>query len=202
MKRSDAAPAGKEKEKEYKELMALIRATDADKPSAAAKLREFIAGRSYLTRAVDMGTTVEGLLIDKVTGGKPSSLEFACAGIDDRKKNLGYGEAGELERMLIDRMVMCWLRLLLAESHCLEIGRKITDLKNCEFVERTLTRANSRFVKAVDALDRYRLMTQATRYAKAKADLIEARATAAKMKARRDEEPQQPAALALVKETA
>ena len=103
---------------------------------------------------------------------------------------------------MIARIVMCWLRVVEAESCLMQIGRGGQSLKHCEFAERSLTRANSRFLKACEALSRYRLLTQAARFATARANLIAARAAEVKDKARHDEEPQQPAALALVRETA
>lgn len=162
--------------KEIAEFRALVRATESDQPGAAQKLNEFARAHPWVTKILDLQTRISGQLIDKLAGAKPSNDVLITVQVDNKRDALGYQEAGELERMLIDRMMMCWLRLVIAESYCSQLNGKVTTFKERDFAERNLTRANSRFLKATDALERYRLMTQATRFAKAKADLIEAKA--------------------------
>lgn len=183
--------------REIAEFRALISATERGEPGARQRLAEFAHAHSWVTKAGDLQMAISGQLVDKLAGDKQSNQILVCIQIEKKRDALGYQDAGELERMLIDRVQMCWLRLIIAEGYCNQVNSKVTTFKESDHAERNLTRASSRFLKATEALERYRLMTEATRLAKAKADLFEA-----KMEGRRDREPEQPAALALVKGSA
>lgn len=184
---------------EAKRMRALVTAVDSGDVSKAKELREMIESRDFLRAIGDMHMQVSSHLIGKLAGDKAATVEFICAHLDKRKDDLGYKEANELERMMIDRILMCWLRVVEAENYCTQVSRGGQTFKQCDHAERSLMRANSRFLKACEALSRYRLMTQATRYATSRADLIEARAAKVKGQPRANEEAQQPAPLALVK---
>jgi hypothetical protein len=162
------------------EFQALINAADTGKPGAAQKLRDFLDAHPTTKLMGDLHAAIIGHLMKKLSGSK-SADEFLAANINEKKQNLGYWKAGELEQMLIDRVVMCWLRLTLAENYCNKIGDTVTTFKESDFAERSLSRANSRFIRACEALERYRLMAEAVKIAKAKADLLEAKAGESKM---------------------
>jgi hypothetical protein len=83
--------------------------------------------------------------------------------------------------MLIERIVMCWLRLVAAESYCNQIGNTIHSLNEASFAERRLTMANGRFLRSIEALERYRFLCQATKIATARADLLDAKAAEVRM---------------------
>ena len=71
--------------------------------------------------------------------------------------------------------------LVAAESYCNQIGITIHSLNEATFAERRLTMANSRFLRAVEALERCRLLVQATKIATARADMLDARAAESRM---------------------
>ena len=165
-----------ERKKEYAQLTALIKAVDGGDIGKARELRELIKSRDYLRQIGDMHMQVFSHLVGRLAGDKASMVEFMLARLDEQKAKLGYDEAGELERMMIERIVMCWLRVVEAENYCTKASNGGHSLKLCDYAERSLTRASSRFMKASEALARYRLMIQVTKIATAKADLLEARA--------------------------
>lgn len=166
--------------KDYAEFRALCKATDEGKPGAAAKLREFIDANEWTVKLGDLSARVMGSLMDKLVKSA-SNQEFLAAHIAEREKQLGYPEASGIERMLIERVTMCWLRLVVAESYNNRIGDTIHTLTEAQFAERRLTMVSNRFLRACEALERYRLMAQVTKIATAKADLLDAKAAEARM---------------------
>jgi hypothetical protein len=79
-------------------------------------------------------------------------------------------------------VVMCFLRLCLAELIMVAAADsgKVT-YKQSESLDRELTRAHHRFVSVSEALARVRVLIEAAKIAKAKAELTEARASEARM---------------------
>ena len=183
-------------------LRELIKAVDGGDVSKAKELRELIESRDYLRKIGDAHSRIFNHLLGQMAGDKASTVEFILSHTAQRKTALGYDESSELERMMIDRIVMCWFRVVQAEGYCVSLEGKGRTFKEHEFAERNLTRANSRFLKSCEALSRYRVMIQATRVVTAKADLIEAQAAKVRGKLQPAEATQPPAPLALVKETA
>jgi hypothetical protein len=170
-----------EKEKkDYDEFCALIKAADAGKSGAVQKLREYIAAHPRTKEMGDLHANITDTLMKKIAANK-STAEFLTANIDEKKQNLGYSKADALERMMIDRVVMCWLRVTVAEIHCTNLVNTTTTFKESDFADRSLTRASNRFMQACEALERYRVMAEAVKIAKAKANLLEAKVSESKM---------------------
>lgn len=87
--------------------------------------------------------------------GKTVSL-FYLAEAEALKKELRRGNANPLEKLIIDQIIICWVRMQctelscsqkLSESHTTEIG---------EYWQGMLTRHQSRYLKAVETLTRVR----------------------------------------------
>ena len=93
---------------------------------------------------------------------------------------LGWKEASAIERLMISRIGMSWLRLMYAENYSTSCMGSGNSFKEVEFADRQLTRANSRYVRAIELLARLRALTQATRIAEARADLMDAKAAEAR----------------------
>lgn len=166
--------------KEFAEFRALIKDTDAGKPGAVVKLRAHLEANQWTKGLGDFMGFAQAALMNKLTKSA-ANLELLAAHLEERKKNLGYQDASPIERMLIERVAMCWLRLVAAESYCNQIGDTIHSLNEANFAERRLTMANSRFLRAVEALERYRVMIQVSRMATARADLLDAKAAESRM---------------------
>ena len=167
-------------EKDFAEFRALIKAADEGKPDAARKLREYLAANEWAVKLGDLSAHVMAALMDKLVKGA-SNRELFSAQVGAKKRELGYADASGIEQMLIERVVMCWLRVIEAESYCNRIGGTVTTVKEGDFAEHSLTRSNGRFLRACDALERYRLMVQVTKIAKAKADRLDAKTGEARM---------------------
>jgi hypothetical protein len=89
-------------------------------------------------------------------------IESIKAGAESMKEEFGYQESGPLERMLIDQVVVCWLRLnllerthwnKLLESHTTETGL---------YWDRRLSTAQRRFTRASESLAKVRKLISET----------------------------------------
>lgn len=133
-------------EKDIEEFRRLVKDTDAGKPGASVKLRAYLDANQWAKHLGDFMGFAQAALMSKLTKSA-ANLEMLSAHLDERKKNLGYKDASPLEQMLIERIVMCWLRLVAAESYCNQIGTTIHSLNEATFAERRLTMANGRFLR-------------------------------------------------------
>jgi hypothetical protein len=150
-------------------------AANDGKPGALGKLQDFLSRNPAFAPLIDMNAeALEGII--KAWQHGAGNQELTKASAKKTRGDMGYKEAGPVERLLIDRVVLCWLRLLYAESYCTATSKPGTTFKEADLGERSLSRAHNRFLRAVEALERYRVLIQAERMAKAKADLLEAKA--------------------------
>ena len=69
---------------------------------------------------------------------------------------LGYAETSALERLLIDNILLCWLRLHDAELSFNQAGRDAPSFSQRVFFERWLTLTQRRYLRAVETLARVR----------------------------------------------
>ena len=159
------------------EVAALAQVANQD-PTVLPKLREFIAehGEVFEMSNVLLGTA-RNSLIRTLAAHKPGSTELYMHEVDALKDKLTQDDDSPLVQLLIDRVVMCFLRNCMAElMFTLSIDKGNLSYKNSEYLDKELTRANARFLRACDALARVRVMTEAHRAIKANADMLDAKA--------------------------
>ena len=143
----------------------LLRKTDRKRP----KQEDVKALRKMLSETPDLWRVAGNLakqaklsLVKKIqaTEGLKSSLTI---GLDVIRDDLGYQNAPSLERLLIEQVVMCWLRMNLAEYQYTSsiVGESITfELGN--YWERRLGAAQHRYLRACETLARVRKLTRRT----------------------------------------
>lgn len=110
------------------------------------------------------------------------SLVNSIAGLDQREDLKGYGSAEIVHRdyknvlahfigedtspvikLLAERAAICWLRLQQAERECTMVhSRSSIPIHQLEAVDKQLTMAQNRFLRACDALAKMRAMLLAT----------------------------------------
>jgi len=157
--------------------------TDADRDGKKlSQLRAFLAGHPGICGQIGFfGETVVSSLIGKLVAKRAGSQTILRGQYNDLLKELGVAEASPLERLMINRVAMCWLRLMIAETACALLLNGNYALTQCEHYDKELTRAHRRYTSAIESLSRLRVMTEAVKIAKAKAELTEARASEARM---------------------
>lgn len=170
-----------DKKGKYTEFRALIEATNKGEPGAAQKLSEYVDRNEWAAKLGDLSILVMDSLMGKLVKDSANRV-LLTAQVGQRQAEMGYADASGIERMLIERVTMCWLRLIAEESRMNNSYESASTLKQCEFADRSLSRAQNRLLSACEALERYRLLAQATRIATARADLLDAKAGEARMK--------------------
>lgn len=155
-------------------LAALAQAANAD-PKKLPALRQFMAEHDEVFASANLLlTTARNSLIRKIAGSGEGSQALYLREVEELKAKLTEPDDSPLVQLIIDRMVMCFLRSCLAEMVMTAGDGRVT-YKQSEYLDKELMRSQSRFLKATEALAKVRLLTQMTRIAKAKADLFDAK---------------------------
>ncbi len=160
------------------QLATLAQAANAD-PKRLPALRQFMAEHDEVFESANLHlTTARNSLIRKVAGKGEGSQALYMREVEELKAKLTGPDDSPLVQLIIDRILMCFLRSCLAEMIMTAGNGKVT-YKQSEYLDKELTRAHNRFLKATESLAKVRLLTQMTRIAKAKADLLDGKATVA-----------------------
>ena len=88
-------------------------------------------------------------LVDVSAGDQVALRESLNVGRLAMRQDLGYEEASALDRLLIDQVVLCWLRLHYVEFHH-------TAISNRDHWERKLSATQRRYLRACETLARVR----------------------------------------------
>jgi hypothetical protein len=120
--------------------------------------------------------------------GIARSIVNSIAGLDQREDLKGYGSAEVVHReyknvlaqfigedtssvikLLAQRAAVCWLRVQQAEQECTMVhSRPSIPIHHLEAMDKQLTQAQNRFLRACDALSKMRAMLLATEALKEK----------------------------------
>lgn len=85
------------------------------------------------------------------------SKEVFRRNLETIRSDLGYDTSPEIERLLIDQICMCTLRLWMAEHrHSRELDREGVTFTQAEYNERVLTASHRRYDTAIETLARVR----------------------------------------------
>lgn len=137
---------------------ALDAATDGgklvDEPNAAA-LKVLRRYPETLARAGDMAAVAERDMVLAMTGGKETVMYHAVrAQCDNLRFELGYPDAPAVERLLIDRVVLTWLRV--NRLHCTVANMDGGTLAKAAHYDKALSRAGTDHARALVALAKVR----------------------------------------------
>lgn len=112
-------------------------------------------------KVLNLGANVREELIKNLIphAGAAAILE---AEIYDLGVNLGYKESPPMEQLLIEQIMVTWLRLQHLEYRMNDFMQGGVSMRESEFWERRLTQAQARHIKAIETLARVRKITRAT----------------------------------------
>jgi hypothetical protein len=88
--------------------------------------------------------------------------EGVVAGLAAMRIELGYGDAPMLEQMLIQQLLLSWLRLNLWEDQLIGIQSQGMSLDKANFWDRRLSAAQKRYLRACETLARVRRLARLT----------------------------------------
>jgi hypothetical protein len=90
-----------------------------------------------------------------------TTLEAVMRGAQAMRDDMGYQAAPELERTLIDHVVLCWLRVQQIELRYTTVMAEAITFERGAYWERRLTAAQGRYLRACESLARvWRLSRQ------------------------------------------
>ena len=132
------------------------------KPEDMKALRRMLNESPELWRfAGDLAEQACLSTIEKVNA-TPAIKESMRRGVGALKKELGFNEAPQLERLLIEQVVMCWLRLSLAEYQYTNVMQQSITLTLGMYWEKRLSSAQRRYTRAIETLARVRKLSRTT----------------------------------------
>ncbi len=141
------------------ELGELVAATSKEQPTPAQRqaLEDYLAahGHAELARIGNLATQAQTSIIARSFPQYSIRLAVAhhCAKM---LKDFMYDAASPMERMLIEHIVLCWLRLHERELRLESVLSGEPSFDQVEYYERRLSDAQRRFLRAVETLARVR----------------------------------------------
>jgi hypothetical protein len=143
-------------EKYGEENAAHILALSADLDSNKnPELHAFLEKRPHLLGHAYLAKDTLSTLVHKAGGGV-GSAKLIGHEVEAMTKKLTLESDGPLERLMVARVVMTWLRLMYAENDKSSLMRGGVRMDQIEHSDRELTRAHSRYVRSIEALARVR----------------------------------------------
>ena len=110
---------------------------------------------------MDMGEVVRGQVINKAMTQKAAQLSME-AQTEIIRQGLGFGSAPVLEQILIENIIVSWLRLQWVELQITGHMGSQSSMPEVLFLERRLTISQQRFLRASNALAKVRKLTRGT----------------------------------------
>jgi hypothetical protein len=138
-------------------------------------LVDFISEHPSLFKQVSVvGYSIRQSLIRKVCGDKSEGTAISLLGeyqaLYDR---LSAEDDTDIEKLMITRIAMSWLRVLSAEAACIVLMGSTGTFRELTIADKLLTRANSRYVKSIESLARLRKLRANTKAAIAHASILD-----------------------------
>lgn len=133
------------------------KATAADGDKVRQLLRELPSSDSVGVLA----SRVESMLINNCMSGKGSRIVLEHE-VKQMRKKFGYDEATGIEKALIDRIILCWLRVQRCEMLRAAADQGSQFFSHLEFYDKQLHRAHSRYMKSIEELAKIQFLMSRT----------------------------------------
>ncbi len=144
---------------ELTEFGELVLRTDKSnpKPKDVQALRRYLEQHREVWRVLgDVSEFAYNRLVDATVGDQEALRESLKAGKQAMREDLGYRQSSALERILIDQIILCWLRLHHAEFKYTEVQNRSRSLALASHWERKLSATQRRYLRACETLARIR----------------------------------------------
>jgi hypothetical protein len=147
------------------EIKDLARRVDKENPKTEdiEKMRSLLRSDPNLwRRGGDLANQNQNKLIDDLKMA-PSARMAIYAALRAMRRGLGYTDAPMIEQMLIENVLLAWLRLNLWEYLFTELdnGEGMT-LKKAAFWDKRISAGQRRYLRAIETLARVRKVTRTT----------------------------------------
>lgn len=144
---------------ELTEFGELVLRTDKSnpKPKDVQALRRYLDQHREVWRVLgDVAEFAYNRLVDATVGDQAALRESLQAGKQAMRDDLGYPQSAALERILIDQIILCWLRLYHVEFKYTEAQNGSMSLALASHWERKLSATQRRCLRACETLARIR----------------------------------------------
>lgn len=138
------------------------------------ELKEFIAERPHLKELPHLTDDTLSCLLHKVATGSGTALLIRHE-YEAMLKHLSLDSDGPLERLLVMRIVMSWLRLMYAENYKTGLMRGGATIKQMEHADKDLSNAHIRYVRSIEALARVRKLVKVAEMADTQSRIMKER---------------------------
>ncbi len=142
---------------EVERFQELVRKTRKAKPRPkdVDALRSYLESHPQLWCVIgDVAKLAYNKLTDNIAGEHVGLRESLTIGREAMRAELGYQQATPLERLLIDQVLLCWLRLYGIEFSYTATLEKNVPLALADYWERKLSAAQRRYLRACETLAR------------------------------------------------
>jgi hypothetical protein len=144
-------------------------------PKQVIALRAFINEHPEMFKRVSVvAYGIRQALIRKIGGENSEGTQIVLGeeyqAIFDR---LSADGDGDIEKLMISRIAMSWLRVLSAEAACVVLMGSTAHFRELTVADKLLTRAHSRYVKALESLARLRKLRAHTKAVESQASILE-----------------------------
>ena len=141
------------------QLAQLLRAARGEKPSKkdVSALREFFCDHPDLWSEMDGATSAAHTAVTQESDDW-AVREVLIANYEGVKRSLGWEVAPPLERLLVEHLALCWLRVQCIEQRYAQIMAKSITLEQGRYWESRLSASQRRYLRAAETLARVRKM--------------------------------------------
>ena len=147
------------------ELLELVERCYKENPDKKnlQELRDYLEEKPNLFRVViDLAKVVQDQLIENIIH-QPAGQVGVEAQINNMRIEMAYEESSVLERLLIDNIINCWLRLQWVEMLLSgQSNKEQVSLRIVEYWEKRLSASQRRYLRVCETLARVRKLTRNT----------------------------------------
>lgn len=151
--------------KTVSELKSIIKRTDTEnpKPKDLEVLRKEFEDKPELYRSIgNLNKGVFNTILESAVGKSVLVRESTQRFIKEMKSELGYETSTFVEKMLIDEIILRWLRLLTVENDHHKILNERHTLEVGIYYDKRLSTAQHRYLKSIETLAKVRKMIAQT----------------------------------------
>lgn len=141
---------------ELNELIAAVNTKRPTKKQRSEFMRALTAWPKLAKHLGDANAAVTVRLIESTYGADSSGAIAAGVNMDNLRQEMGYDGASVVEKMLIDHILIAWLRLQQAEWRNLNATLGEHTHTTGEYWDKRLSAAQGRYLRAVETLARVR----------------------------------------------
>lgn len=140
-----------------RKFMALVdRAQDGDE-EALPVLRKVLDEAPEVARIIDLARNVERSIIEKMTGDDVFTQEAIPRNLKAMKKEVAGENPSPLERLLAERIAVCWLELQYFQAIYTQNLHNLS-ITQSDYHQRRIDKAHRRYLSSIKALAQIRKM--------------------------------------------